>query len=65
MIVGIPRETFPGERRVALVPAGAPVLTKLGVEVLLEAGAGLRAGFPDAAFEDLLGNVPQIPAGAQ
>ena len=38
MIVGVPREIYPGERRVALVPAAVPVLAKAGMEVLVEAG---------------------------
>jgi len=50
MIVGVPRETFPGERRVALVPAAIPNLTKAGLEVVVEAGAGAGAGYPDADF---------------
>ena len=51
MIVGVPRETFPEERRVALVPAAVPNLTKAGFEVLLEAGAGVGAGYPDAEYQ--------------
>jgi len=50
MIVGVPRESFPGERRVALVPATIPNLTKAGLEVMLEAGAGIAAGYPDADY---------------
>src|SRR5437588_10553440 len=50
MIVGVPRESFPGERRVALVPAAIPNLTKAGLEVAVEAGAGAAAGYPDADF---------------
>jgi H+-translocating NAD(P) transhydrogenase subunit alpha len=50
MIAGVPRESFPGERRVALVPAVLPNLAKAGVEVLVETGAGDEAGYPDAAF---------------
>jgi len=50
MIVGVPRESFPGERRVALVPAAIPNLTKAGLEVLVEAGAGAGAGYPDADY---------------
>jgi H+-translocating NAD(P) transhydrogenase subunit alpha len=50
MIVGVPRETFPGERRVALVPAVIPNLTKVGLQVLVEAGAGAEAGYPDAEY---------------
>ncbi len=51
MIVGIPKEIFPGERRVALVPASIPLLAKAGWEVLVESGAGYLAGYPDAAYE--------------
>src|ERR1700741_1015317 len=50
MIVGVPRETFPGERRVALVPSVIPTLAKSGLEVVIEAGAGLEAGYPDADY---------------
>ena len=50
MVVGIPAETFPGERRVATVPAVVPALTKAGLNVLLEPGAGAAAGFPDADY---------------
>src|ERR1700680_536572 len=50
MIVGVPRETFPGERRVALVPAVIPNLAKAGLEVVIEAGAGAEAGYPDADY---------------
>ena len=50
MIVGVPRETFPGERRVALVPVVIPNLSKVGIEVVIEAGAGVEAGFPDAEY---------------
>jgi H+-translocating NAD(P) transhydrogenase subunit alpha len=50
MIVGVPRESFPGERRVALVPAVLPNLAKAGLEVALEANAGLEAGYPDAEY---------------
>lgn len=51
MIVGVLRETAPGERRVALVPQSAPPLAKAGLEVLVERGAGLAAGYPDAEYE--------------
>ena len=52
MIVGIPRETFPGERRVALVPAALPALTGAALQILVEAGAGAAAGFADSAYAD-------------
>lgn len=50
MIVGVPKETFPGERRVALVPVVVPNLLKAGFQVLVEAGAGVSAGYPDAEY---------------
>jgi len=50
MIVGVPRESFPGERRVALVPAVIPSLTKAGFEVAVETGAGAEAGYPDREY---------------
>jgi NAD(P) transhydrogenase subunit alpha len=51
MIIGVVRESFPGERRVALVPQSVPGLVKAGVEVLVEAGAGIEAGYPDEAYQ--------------
>jgi NAD(P) transhydrogenase subunit alpha len=50
MKVAAVRETFPGERRVALVPAAVPLLSKAGLETLIEPGAGLAAGYPDEAY---------------
>lgn len=52
MIVGVPRETFPGERRVALVPTAISALTKAGLDILVERGAGGAAGFPDEEYRD-------------
>ncbi len=50
MIIGVPKESYPGERRVALVPMVVPNLTKAGFEVVVEAGCGAEAGFWDAAY---------------
>src|SRR5579859_2144267 len=50
MKVGVPRETVPGERRVALVPEAVAKLTKGGTEVVVESGAGLGSGHDDAAY---------------
>ena len=50
MIVGVPKETFPGETRVALVPGVLKALSKAGVEVVIEGGAGQAAGYPDSVF---------------
>jgi NAD(P) transhydrogenase subunit alpha len=51
MIVGLPKEIFPQERRVALIPASIPALAKAGCTVLVETGAGYLAGYTDAAYE--------------
>jgi len=50
MIVGIPKEMFAGEKRVAMVPGQTPTLTKLGLEIHVEAGAGEAAGFTDEQY---------------
>ena len=47
MKVAVLKETFPGERRVALVPVALPALAKAGLEILVESGAGMAAGFAD------------------
>jgi NAD(P) transhydrogenase subunit alpha len=57
MIVGIPRETYPDERRVALVPGLLPHLAEMGLEVTLESGAGRPAGFPDSEYQENGGRV--------
>jgi H+-translocating NAD(P) transhydrogenase subunit alpha len=51
MVIGVPKETFPGERRVALVPADLPALSRAGHGAVIERGAGEAACFPDAAYE--------------
>ncbi len=61
MIIGVPKETAEGERRVALIPEGVKALKKLGVDVLIEAGAGEAAGFLDAEYVD---EEAKIAAGA-
>src|SRR5262245_5558340 len=50
MILGVPKEAVPGERRVALVPDLVPSLTKSGLEVVVQPGAGAEAGFPDNSY---------------
>ena len=52
MIVGVPKESFPGERRVALVPSVIPNLAKAGLEILIEKNAGSEAGYPDATYTE-------------
>ena len=48
--VGIVAESAPGERRVAMVPTALSVLNKTGAELILESGAGDRAGFPNSEY---------------
>jgi NAD(P) transhydrogenase subunit alpha len=50
VIIGIPKEIYPGERRVALVPSILPTLTKAGFEIHIQSGAGLDAGYPDSLY---------------
>ncbi len=50
--LAVPKETAPGERRVALDPSVVAKLTKMGIEVLVQKGAGESAHFPDAAYAD-------------
>jgi len=52
MRIGVPRETAPGERRVALVPEVVGKLVPAGFEVVVQRGAGEAASFPDAAYEE-------------
>lgn len=52
VIIAVPKETYPGERRVALVPLVVPTLVKAGFEVVIEATAGLEAGYPDSQYTE-------------
>ncbi len=52
MKVAVLKETFPGERRVAVVPAAIPSLVKAGLEVVVETGAGVAAGFSDDSYRE-------------
>ena len=52
MRIGVPKETTAGERRVALVPESGKKLRQAGFEVTVESGAGVGAGFPDAAYRE-------------
>ena len=62
MHIGVPRETSPGERRVALVPESAKKLIQAGYQVVVEAGAGSAAGFPDAAYREAGATLDPVPA---
>jgi len=63
LIVAVPTETAPGERRVALVPDSVKQLRKKGLEVVVQAGAGLAAGFGDAEFESAGARIESDAAG--
>jgi len=52
MIIGVPKETHAGERRVATTPEAVAQLTKLGFEISVEANAGSAASFNDDAYRD-------------
>jgi NAD(P) transhydrogenase subunit alpha len=52
MIIAVPKETYPSERRVALVPSSVQPLLKSGLRVQIEAGAGDAAGFIDDAYRE-------------
>jgi NAD(P) transhydrogenase subunit alpha len=51
MLAAVPRETFPGEKRVAIVPRDVAALTKAGLELVIENGAGSAAFHADAEYE--------------
>lgn len=63
MIVGVPKESYPNERRVALVPTAIPSLTKAGFEVVVEANAGDQAGYRDAAYIEKGAKIQSTRAG--
>jgi NAD(P) transhydrogenase subunit alpha len=52
MIIGVPTESFPGERRVALVPGALANLAKAGLQVVIQTGAGASAGYLDSEYSD-------------
>ena len=57
VIVGVLKESYPGERRVALVPAVIPNLAKAGLEVVVESGAGEQAGYHDSLYAEKGGKI--------
>ena len=62
MHIGVPRETSPGERRVALVPESCKKLIQTGYTIAIEAEAGVKAGLPDALYQELGVSVERDPA---
>lgn len=57
MIIGVPKETYPGEQRVALIPTTLPSLKKEGMDVQVETGAGSASGYPDDAYAEKGGTI--------
>ncbi|GAB3220084.1 Re/Si-specific NAD(P)(+) transhydrogenase subunit alpha [Mycolicibacterium hippocampi] len=65
MIIGIPKESLPGETRVAATPQTVGQLIKLGYDVVVEAGAGSASSFSDEAFTEVgadVGSTEQVLA---
>ncbi len=62
MRIAVPKETLPGERRVALVPESCKKLLQAGYEISIESGSGEAAGFADAAYRELDVAVESDPA---
>jgi H+-translocating NAD(P) transhydrogenase subunit alpha len=62
MRIGVPKETAPGERRVALVPESGKKLKQAGYTIAVEQGAGADAGYPDQAYLDVGVDVERDPA---
>jgi NAD(P) transhydrogenase subunit alpha len=52
MKAAVTHETFPGERRVALIPASVPALLKAGFDVLVQSDAGMAAGFSNRQYQE-------------
>lgn len=67
MQIGVVRESMPGERRVALTPGHLAPLLKRGDRVVVEAGAGREAGFPDDHYREagaeVVGSRDEVLAG--
>ncbi len=64
LLIGVPKEVFPGERRVATVPEVVEKLIKLGFRVAVQTGAGDAANFPDDAYRaagaEVVGTAPEL-----
>ncbi|MGE5688755.1 MAG: Re/Si-specific NAD(P)(+) transhydrogenase subunit alpha, partial [Gemmatimonadota bacterium] len=62
MRIAVPKESTPREQRVALVPESCKKLIQAGYDIAIEAGAGVSAGFADAAYQELGATVAADPA---
>ncbi len=61
MIIGVPKETYPSEQRVALVPRGIDALRKMGFEVIVESNAGEKADYSNAKYEEVGATIAKNP----
>jgi NAD(P) transhydrogenase subunit alpha len=68
MMIGVPKESYPGERRVALTPAVLPGLLQSGLKILVETEAGAAAGYADEDFKkagaEIIASRPEIFSAA-
>lgn len=60
LTVGVPKEIFQSERRVALSPAGVQALIKQGFNVVVESGAGEPSKFPDEQYTQAGASIKDI-----
>jgi alanine dehydrogenase len=52
LTIGVPKESLPGEARVALTPVHVGKLKKAGAKISVQAGAGIASGFQDILYKD-------------
>jgi NAD(P) transhydrogenase subunit alpha len=62
MRIAVPKETAPGERRVALVPESCKKLKQVGYDIAVETGAGVAAGYADEGYRDIGATISPDPA---
>jgi NAD(P) transhydrogenase subunit alpha len=61
MIIGVPKEIYPSEQRVALVPRGVEALRKMGFDVIIESNAGEQADYSNAKYEEVGATISKTP----
>ena len=62
MLIGVPKESWPGEQRTALVPQNAKKFIELGFSVVIESGSGSASGFTDKMYEEVGAKISQDKA---
>jgi NAD(P) transhydrogenase subunit alpha len=62
MLIGVPKETWQGELRTALVPQNAKKFVQLGLSIVVESGSGVASGFTDAMYEEVGAKISQDKA---